>query len=67
MATRIPFKNILKTVDFVCLQIISYYIKGHSAGPSQIGALPGEWNPKKILGGTWAKLTKKRDFYYSRT
>ena len=34
MATRIPFKNLLKTVVFVGLQIISYYIKRHSAGPS---------------------------------
>ena len=42
MATRIPFKNLLKNIGFVRLQIVSYYIKGHSAGPSQIGALPEE-------------------------
>ena len=42
MATRIPFKNLLKAVVFVRLQIISYYIKRHSTGLSRIGAVPGE-------------------------
>ena len=67
MATRILFKNLLKTVVFVRLQIISYYIRGHSAGPSEIGAVSGEWSPKKIVGTTWAQRAKQRDFYYSRT
>ena len=37
-----PRVFLLKNIVFVRLQIISYYIKRHSVGPSQIGALPGE-------------------------
>jgi len=67
MATRTPCKNLLKTAVFVRPQIISYYIKGHSAGPSRIAAVSGESSSKKIVGATWAQWAKKRDCFYSRT